>query len=289
LYEGGRFANALNMLGNALAEDPDEIEAHRWMGSALYDVGAVVPAVDHLKRVADHEVANSRICRLLGLIYRERGAYREAAAAYQESLARDPDQSDADRVRVDLARCQTALKDYDAALAALQDCADSADVLALRGLCYFEEGNRERAKQCVDRALLKDAENTAALNCLAQLDPAAAAEPLSRAVEDNPQDYQLRERLVETYRALGQEELADKHERRLRTLRKLREELDSLLLQANDNLFDAALRYRIADVAERLGLSELARDWRKAANMLGSPDAAAASLPSFVTPPGSAR
>lgn len=289
LYEGGRLANSLNMLNGALAEDPDEIEAHRWLGSALYDMGAVVPAVDHLKRVADQEPANGRICRLLGLIYHERGAYREAAAAYQESLARNPDQPDAEQVRLELARCQIAAQDFNAALSALRDCADNANVLALRGLCYLKEGNRERARQCVDRSLAEDAENAAALKCLAMIDPSAAAEPLSRAVEDKPDDYELRERLVESYRAIGQEELAQKHERRLRTLRKLREELDALLLQANDNLFDASLRYRIADVAERLGLTELANNWRKAANILASPEAAASPLPSFVTPPGSTR
>lgn len=284
LYEGGRFANALQVLNGALAEDPDEIEAHRWLGSALYDVGAGFPALDHLKRVADQEVANGRICRLLALIYRERGAYREAAAAYQESLARDPGQPDAEQVRLELARCRVAFEDYNAALAALRDCADSADVLALRGLCYLKEGNRERAKQCVARALEENDGNAGALNCLAMIDPSAAIGPLSQAVEKKPDDYELRERLVETYRALGQEELAERHERRLATWRELRGELDALLLQANENLSDAALRYRIADVAQRLGLSDLANNWQKAARMLGSPDAAT-PLPSMITPP----
>lgn len=286
LYEGGRFASALNMLQGALAEDPDEIEAHRWLGSALYDVGAMVPAVDHLRRVAEQEVENGRICRLLGLIYQDRGAYHEAAAAYQESLARTPVQPDADKVRLQLARCRIALEDYDAALSVLQACADGDDALALRGLCYLNEGNRERARQCVRRALEKNPENDAALNCLATLDPAAAVGPLKQAVEKNPDDYQLLERLVATYHAIGQDELAEEHQRRLRTLRKLREELDSLLVQANENLLDASLRYRIADVARRLGLFHLANDWQKSARMLDSPNAVAAPLPMVTSPSG---
>ncbi|HEX7378130.1 MAG TPA: tetratricopeptide repeat protein [Pirellulales bacterium] len=286
LYEGGRYANALSVLQSALAEDPDEIEVHRWLGSALYDLGAMAPAVDHLKRVADQETANSRICRLLGLIYRDRGAFREAAAAYQESLTRDPRQTDADQVRCDLARCQIALEDYDAALTVLQGCADNDDVLALRGLCYFHEGNRERAKQCVDRSLQENAENVAALNCLAMLDPAAAVQPLAKAVEDNPDDYQLRERLATVYRAVGKDDLAAKQEQRLAPSRALRKQLNTLLTQANDNLFDPALRYQIADVAQQLGLTKLSNDWLKAARLLESSNAAAVPMPVLATPPG---
>jgi tetratricopeptide (TPR) repeat protein len=284
LYEGGRFPNALDVLNGALAEDPDEIEAHRWLGSALYDVGAVVPALEHLRRVAQEEVSNARICRLIGLIYREHGDFREAAAAYQESLKRDPAQPDADQVRTDLARCRLALDDYGAALAALEACQDTVDVLALRSLCYVGQGQPQRAREVVEQALRRDADNAAALGCLAKIDPSRAAEMLSRAVERKPNDYELCARLVETYRSLGEEHRADEQESRLQELRGLRAELGQLLIQANDNLFDASLRYQIADLAQRLGQPELAAEWQKAALLLDPSRASAPILPN-VTPP----
>jgi len=284
LYEGGRFADALDVLNGALAEDPDEIEAHRWLGSALYDVGAVIPALEHLRRVAEEEVSNARICRLIGLIYREHSDFRDAAAAYQESLTRDPAQPDADQVRIDLARCHLALDDYGAALAALEGCRDTADVLALRGLCYVGQGQPQRAREFVEQALERDADNTAALTCLAKIDPAQAAEMLSQAVERKPSDYELRERLGETYRSLGEQRLADEQEDHLRTRRSMRAELDQLLTQANENLFDASLRYRIADLARRLEMPELAADWQKAARLLDSSRAGAPTLPNAIPP-----
>jgi tetratricopeptide (TPR) repeat protein len=283
LYEGGRFANALDVLNGALAEDPDEIEAHRWLGSALYDVGAVVPALEHLRRVAQEEVSNARICRLIGLIYREHADFSDAAAAYEESLRRDPAQPDADRVRIDLARCRLALHDYGAALAALEGCEDTPDALALRGLCHVGQGQPQRAREFVEQALRRDADNAAALSCLAKIDASQAAELLSQAVERRPNDYELREQLGATYRSLGEEDLAYEQERLLQTRRSMRAELDQLLKQANDNLFDAALRYRIADLAARLDMPELAADWQKAARLLNSSSAGAAPLP--MTPP----
>jgi tetratricopeptide (TPR) repeat protein len=285
LYQGGRLANALNLLDGALAEDPDEIEAHRWLGSALYDVGAAVPALQHLQRVAGQDVSNGRICRLVGLIYRERGDFRDAATAYQQSLTREPGQPDAEQVRLELARCHFALLDYNAALDVLRDCGDTPDVLGLRSLCYVNLGKAEMATECAEQALRADADNVAALNCLAKIDAAGTLERLTRAVGRKPNDFQLRQQLVNALRSLDQEDLANEQERRLQKTLKMRAELDQLLLQANENLFDPALRYRIADLAQRLDLSELAADWRKAARMLEfSPAGDAAPLPTTLPP-----
>lgn len=277
LYRDGRFHDALATLAKALEADPDEVEAHRWLGVAFYDIGNMASALPHLERVAASEPNNGRPHRLMGIIYRDLPDFDRAAAAYEESLARDPRQPDVDEIRLELGRCQFVRRSYDEALATLRSCPDTAEVLTLRAQCYHAKGLTEQAQYCVDQALADDAAYADALGMAATLATDAgkhseAAEWLARAVELRPSEYSLRYRLVQAYRRIGEFDLANQQAHGMDELQKLHEDLDTLVREANFDRGNAQIRYGIAALAERLDMPKMAASWRKAAEML---DAAA--------------
>lgn len=278
LYEQGRMREAMTRLSQSLEDDPDEPEAHRWLGVAFYDVGNVALAMPHLERLAKLEPTNGRPHRLMGIIYRDLSDFDRAAAAYQESLDRDPRQPDANEIRLELARCQFAKLKYDDALAVLRDCGESPAVFTLRAQCYHAKGLVDQAEECVAEALAADPDDAEALAVEATLveekgNQRRAAELLSRAVEQKPNEYNFRYRLVQAYRRIGEDELAKEHSRVMNELMTLREDLETLIGQANYDTGNAQIRYGIATLAERLGMPEMSASWRKAAQMLETPEA----------------
>lgn len=294
-YENGELTDALLLLEQSLRLDPDEVEAHRWAGVVLYDLGMLMPAIPHLEEVARREPGNGRPHRLLGIIHRERGAiigdafaFQAAVEAYQESLKRDPEQEDADEIRVELGRCLVYRNEWDEALEAVRPCFDSPDSLTLRAECYYAKGEIDRAMQCVDLALEQYPANAYALSvkatlAMAKRDIRQAADLLERAVKEKPADYNLRYRLVQAYRHLGDEELAARHVDDMEALLKMMEEQKDLMRRALTDS-EASIRYRLADLAERLDEPKMAETWRNAAQMLDSP-----TLRQLLTPPPAAK
>ncbi|HVA44977.1 MAG TPA: tetratricopeptide repeat protein [Pirellulales bacterium] len=281
-YENRQLREALNLLERSLELDPHEVEAHRWVGVVLYELGLYLPAIPHLEEVALREPSNGRLHRLLGIIHRERGevlgdafAFGAAVEAYQESLRRDPSPPDAQDVRLELARCFFYRNEWDEALDALRPCADTPDCLTLRAECYYSKGELARAVEYVDRALEQAPDNSHALSvkatlAMAKRDVPQAAALLERAVDAEPADYNLRYRLVQAYHHLGKEELAARHADEMETLLKLLEEQSELTRRALTET-DAAMRFRLAELSERLDDHEMAKSWRKAAELLVSP------------------
>jgi tetratricopeptide (TPR) repeat protein len=281
-YESGQLTDALVLLEQSWRLNKDEVETQRWAGIVMYELGLYMPAIPFLEEVARREPHNGRPHRLLAIIHRERGtiigdayALQAAIEAFQESLKRDPAQYDADEMRVELARCLTIRNEWDEALETLRPCFDSPDNLALRAECYYAKGQLDRATQCVDLALEQNPDDAYALSvkstlALAKRDFRLAAELLERAVKEKPRDYNLRYRLVQAYRHLGDEELAAPHVEEMELLLKLTEEQKDLTRRALIDT-DATLRYRLANLSAQLGDPQMEATWRKAAEMLDSP------------------
>lgn len=275
LYEQEHLAEALKVLDQALRLGPQEVETYRWLGIAAYDIGDTAKATEYLERVAALEPANGLPHRLIGLMLKEKGEFASAAAAYELSLERDPDQPGADEVRFELAECLRLQRDYEAALSALERCTDTAEVLVLRAECYHALVRHRQANECVERALALDAEMPEALAlkgkmCSEAGDEKEAAEWVARAVERKPNDYRLHYQLLQSYQRLGEEALAADEARQIEELRRMSDELDELLAEADRNVADARLRYRIAELASRLDMHELAQNWAKAARLVES-------------------
>lgn len=273
LYEQEHLAEALQLLEQALREGPKEAEAYRWLGIAAYDIGDTVVAMDYLQRLAELEPANGLPHRLIGIMLKEKGEFAAAAAAYEISLTRGADHRRAGEVRYDLAECRFFQHNYEGALAALQRCSDSAEVLVLRGECYHAQARSQLAGECADRALQQQPEMPEALAlkgkmCSEARNEKEAVEWLERAVEQKPNDFHLHYQLLQSYQRLGKEELARAEAKRIEQLQRMADDLDKLLEEADRRVADAEIRYRIAELASQLDMPELARNWAKAGRLV---------------------
>ncbi|HEV3344466.1 MAG TPA: tetratricopeptide repeat protein, partial [Pirellulales bacterium] len=213
-------------------------------------------------------------------------AFDKAAEAYQESLARDPNPPDGQEIRVELARCLFLQRKFDESLAAL-GTSDSADAWLLRGECSYANGKVEEAGRCASEALKRDAQDADVLAFKATLAAVAgnqreAADLLAKAVRQKPNEYQLRYRLVQAYRRVGENNLADEQEKGLEDLRKKQDELHDLIAQASQDIGDVQLRYRIATIAQFLGMSEMSNQWLKAARMIEIANAGLVNQPTIL-------
>lgn len=281
-YENHQLADALLLLEQSLKADPHEVEAHRWVGIILYELGLAMPAIPHLEEVADREPWNGRPHRLLGIIHRERGAvigdafaYAAAIEAYQESLKRDPAPHDLQEIRLELGRCYLFRNEWKEALDAIRSCEETAECFTLRAECYYGRGELERAIDCIDQALEQNPHDARALSVKATLvtakrDTRQAADLLERAIREEPADYNLRYRIVQVYRHLGEDERADPHSKEMDKLLKVLEEQSDLTRRALTDT-DPALRFRLAELADRLNDSDRAANWQQAGDMMASP------------------
>lgn len=272
-YEQELTVQAVKLLERSLRENPDEAEAHRWLGIAAYDIGNTALAADHLQRVAELEPANGRPHRLIGLMLKEQDQYAAAAAAYERSLSRDPSQADAHDVYLELAQCQFSQRNYDGAIDALEHCPETTEALVMRAECNHAQGEAELANEILDRVLSQDRHCPEAFALKATLCTEAqkereAADWLRRAIELEPNNYHYHYQLLQTYRRLGDKQLSEIEARRTQELQRLTDELDELLGEAGTRVTDAELRFRISDLARQLDMPELADNWAKAGRLV---------------------
>lgn len=264
---------AVQLLQRALRENPDEVEAHRWLGIAAYDIGNTALAASHLQRVAELEPADGRPHRLIGLMLKEQDQYAAAAAAYERSLSRDPSQTDAPVIYLELAQCRFSQRNYDGALAALEHCPATAEAMLVRAECYRAQAKTDAANDALERALAQKPQPPQALALKATLCTEARQEReavvwLTKAMESEPNNYQFHYQLLQIYRRLGENALAETEARRTDELRRLTDELDELRAEAATNVTDAELRFRISDLARQLDMPELADNWAKAGRLV---------------------
>src|SRR5947199_218337 len=67
----GAVREADRVFRSVVAEQPDQVDAHRGLAVIAYDLGQLGEAVEHLRRVAELDAADPRPHRLIGLIYKD--------------------------------------------------------------------------------------------------------------------------------------------------------------------------------------------------------------------------
>lgn len=270
LYGEGRFREAEMNFNLALQEDPQLVDAHRWLAIGYYDIGLMHEAVGHLQLVAELDPQDARPHRVMAVIHTDLGSLAVAVEDYEESLRRNPDQPDREEILTELAQVQLSLKRFDDAQRTLAECPPTAEALAIEATCAHEVGDAQRARQLAEKALQLDSEKRAARVVLGKLalderryDDAVAR--LAEGVKLAPADYDLRYTLVVALRAAGQKDEAEKHLAVVEELRNLREHFDELVQDASKEPYSAEIRYQLGLIADRLDTPEVARSWFKAA------------------------
>ena len=266
----GRHVEAHAALLEALKEDPDSVDAHRWLAASYYDLGVIGEAVRYLERTAELDPSDPRPHRLLGLIHKDFSRFNEAIPFYQESLRRKSDQPDADKIRQELASCQVEHRRYSDALETLAKCSDLPQFEVLRAECYHAQGNVADAKAALDRALKVKSDNLDGLllrgtMLLEEGHAQEAIEALQRAVKTHRKDYEAHFKLSEAYGKAGQQRLSDAERKEAENIRFIREEFSTLHKEASERPGDMQVRLRLANLAKELDRPDLAEVWRHSA------------------------
>ena len=85
-----RFEEAVQYIKAALAQKPDDPQAHSNLGLALKDLGRYQQSVTHFQQALLFSPGNPKTLNNLGNVYRELGRLDEAIANYQQALAIQP-------------------------------------------------------------------------------------------------------------------------------------------------------------------------------------------------------
>lgn len=267
-------AEAENLLLQALSIDPEQVDAHRWLASLYYDMGAHDHAAAHLRRITELAPDDYRPYRLLGLMNKDFEDYETAVTNYDESLQREPPVLVRAEILLEKAQSLAKLRKYDEARAALaspllKEVQQPEFVAMMKGTlaeCLLDEGKPVEADQVISEILEIDPQNLNALvlrGTLLQLNNQLpeAAQVLTQAVNSDPYDYTARFKLAQVYQGQGNVELAKSTLAKAEELKALREKFSQLHQEAAADLTNVDVRYAMGETALELGRPDLAAVW----------------------------
>lgn len=258
-----------------LEQDEDNVDAHRGLAAIAYDLGNLTTALTHLEHVARLDDRDGRSYRLMAMIYGFMGQDDKAEEHYREALSRDLSHDFRRAVQLELAECLLRKTRYTEALELLDERLKSGETeelssLAMRGDALRQQGKFTEAAAVLDRALVDYPRNPQLLNARGQLylsrkEDARAIDMLEKAVAISPGDYSCRYSLARAYTAAGRKAEASEQEKKAAELRLVMDQLSSLSREAMRKPWDADIRYRLADICEKVDNRKLAAMWRQAA------------------------
>lgn len=275
LYSLKMWMQAEAVAQEIVRRQPDEPEAHRWLGAIYFDLGAMSHSEEHLKRLAELRPQDYSPYRLLGLIHKDFERYREAIADYQAALERHPPEKVRREILVELAKSQMKHNDFAGASQSLDFAwpASTIEPRVLQAECLWSLGQKEAARQALTKLKSEKPRDSDVLRLTARFAvdegrPAEAIEPLQKIIAADPHNDQALMELSAAYRRLGQEAEAEQFLERRNAARALMEEFVDLNKRAIKEPSNAELRDQIAEKCDQLGKKELAAVWRDAARAL---------------------
>jgi tetratricopeptide (TPR) repeat protein len=257
-----------------LTQDSDNVEAHRGLAAIAYDLGNLTAALHHLEEVARLDDTDGRSYRLKGLVLTYLGHDAEAEEAYRAALERKLSASFRQQVQMELAERLAKQTRYREVLDLLeerrQENEDDLPALALRGEALFGLGRTADVEKLLEGALEDYPKNSTLWSlrgqtALTRNRPDEAVKALERAVELAPGDYRFRFQLANAYRAAQRADDALKQEQRAKELNMILEQLSTISREAMKKPFDAKIRWKLADMCDKINEPKLADMWRKAA------------------------
>ena len=295
LYLLQRYRESIAVLQKAVALDAEHDEAHRFLASAYYDIGAMDDAQRVLDAIIRFAPDDFRAYRFKAMILHDFELYDEALIQWNAAL---------DRAQLDpkfLAYCQLRkgeclirLRRYDEACVTLAAVRLDATGSAADGLPaddFAAQVFAARAEACLAIRSFDESSRFAAEslslspgNVAATLTAVRLAEEQQRndeailllksAIDRHPREAQLYGRMADILASTGQHDQADITRSRSAELMALQTRFTDLHQQAIERPDDAAVRLQLAETAELLGRNGIARMWYQAAAGLAPQDAA---------------
>ncbi len=264
-----KFANAV------LSLNPEQPEAHRWLGAIYFDLGAMSLAETHLKTLAELTPNDYSPHRLLGLIHGDFEQFKVAIADYHQALQRNPPKPVELEIRRELAKSLIHMNEFSQGLETLQADWPTDEVRArtLRAECLWTLSRPDEARQELAIAEKHDPRNVPLLQLKASIAftesrPDDAIRFLEQAAEIEPVNDRTFMDLSAAYRRLGKTELADQFLEKRNVARGLFEQMVKLNRRAVEEPNNSEIRRQLAEICLKLGKPQLAATWREAARAM---------------------
>lgn len=278
LYASKQYQQVVLLLRQVLEWNPDDIEAHRLLASAWYDLGAMEQAIISLEQVIRLEPNDFRPHYMKATILRDFERFEDASLAFEEAVRRAPEGKPVtDEIRSAWGDCLIRLRKYEEAMAVLEPAGDWPEVLAWRAQACFSLRRFEEAQQFANAALQKDPLQPDALLVAAMTsersgDPQTAIAMLQKGLQKYPNELRYHHRLADFYGAVGNVDEATKYRNRAGEIADLRSKFSAAHQAMVRDTNNAEMRLQLAELAESLGEPEMARSWYDAAISLAPDD-----------------
>jgi tetratricopeptide (TPR) repeat protein len=265
----GAVREAERVFQFVLSEDPGHIESHRFLAAIYYDQGDMPRALSHLNEVSRLDAGDARPHRLIGLIFKDFDQIDDAIAAYEESLRRGPMAALAAEVRVELAECLIKRGKNERVLELVEGI-DSEEAVAVHGEALLNLERTNEARTLLEDSLVRFPKHAVLLRLRAQLyiserklDEAVTL--LEQAIRLDAMDFRSRHQLALVLERMGKTAEAQKQHDQVKEIQKRLTELTNLTKEAMERSWDADVRLRLAAMYDQLQRPQLAQMWRNAA------------------------
>jgi tetratricopeptide (TPR) repeat protein len=181
-----------------------------------------------------------------------------------------PETAMADEIRAAWGNCLIRLRRYEEALEVMKPADDMAEIQALRSQSLFSLRRFEESRACAQDSIRQQPEQIEAALILAQLYDRSGEQQqgitlLRRLLPKHSAELRLHQRLGELLAATGQMEESLIHRNLAGEIAELRRQFSDAHQQAAVDPDNAELRLKLAQLAEKLGKTDLAQGWYQAA------------------------
>jgi tetratricopeptide (TPR) repeat protein len=162
-YNRDAFGLAVEDLERARDMSLPVIDTRVWyyLADAYYQTDAIDPSIEHFNALIGADDSEPTYCLFRGCVYYGKQDYTSALEDFQTSLQREYYSS----ARLWVAKCFVEMKQYDPALAALDEAMafdpGCGEIFYYRARCAFECGDAEGARADIDRSLALNPDDVA--------------------------------------------------------------------------------------------------------------------------------
>ncbi len=268
LYRIGKLDEAQHCLLLAVQDNPDNVDALRWLATVNYDLGDIDQTLQLLREVSRVAPQDDRPHQMQGAIYRDFGEHQKAITELGRALELGAKNSH--EIRPLLASSLMSLKQFDAALATLRECPETTVTLSLKADCLWQSGQASAARETLAQAeslgkLPASGRRLKARILIEHNELPAARQLLESLIVSDPGDDEAQYQLALVFRQLKDESAYQAHLARSESIKSLKTQLTALSEQAMKEPSNAEIRDRLAAICDQLGLQPMAQVWRTAA------------------------
>lgn len=273
LYHSGQFAEAQVCLGQALADQPDNLQALRWLATVTYDRGDIPNTLLILEEIVKLAPDDFRPLHMKGVIHRDFGEHALAVQELTAALKQTPPPALAQEIRMLVAASQMDIKQFEAARQTLNACSESPEMLALLADCCWQLGDASQSRQLLAKLstegeLPRTARRLNARMMIEENHLESAQGLLETLVSSDPADDESEFLLAAIARRRQDEAGYKKHQDRSELIKSLKNQLTELSQKAAQEPDNAEVREQLGAICEQLGMNALAQVWRTAAASL---------------------